>query len=275
MARARTPASGARQNYQIKALDRTMQLLDCFTRERPELGVSELSRMVGMHKATVHRILMALEQHGLMEQDPATEKYRLGLRLLELGARVNERLHLPRLARPELERLVALTGETAHLVVMDQEEGLYLEKVESPRPFRVPSQVGRRLPLHCTGVGKAILAFLEPGQRHRVLGAKGLARFTPRTITEPQALETELQRIRERGYSMDDEEVEIGLRCIGAPVFDHQGQVVGAISIAGPAGRITPAEVSGLAESVKSCAAAISARLGYHAADGVVASEAS
>lgn len=248
-----------------------MQLLDCFTRERPELGVSELSRLVGMHKATVHRILMALEHHGLMEQDAATEKYRLGLKLLELGSRVVARLELPAVARPELERLVAQTGETAHLVVVDQDEGLYLEKVESPRPFRMPSQVGRRLPLHCTGVGKAILAFLEPAERQRIIEARGLRRFTPNTITDPGALADELRRIRERGYSVDNEEVEIGLRCVGAPVFNHFGRVAAGISIAGPAARLTDQEIPRLAEAVKACAAAISARLGYPGADGIAA----
>lgn len=250
-------------NYQILSLDRAVRLLDCFTDEQPELGVSEISRKLGMHKATVHRVLTALGQHGLTEQDRTTEKYRLGLRLLELGARVNRRLDLTAIARPELEQLVQETAETAHLLVADRGLGLYLEKVESPRAFRMPSQVGRRLPLHCSGVGKAILAFLPEAEVEEIVNSHGLERLTPHTLTSVRALKRELKAVQNRGYAIDNEEIEVGLRCVGAPVFDAAGRVVAGISIAGPAARMTDPLLPTLAKRVVAHANAISIRLGH------------
>jgi DNA-binding IclR family transcriptional regulator len=192
-----------------------------------------------------------------------TGQYRLGTKLIELAGRALEAMSVARVAKPQLEDLVATTGETAHLMVFDANEGLYVEKVESPRSFRMPSQVGRRIPLHCTGVGKALLAYLPPEDVERVIAERGLPALSPNTITTPRALAKELATIRDRGYAVDAEEIELGLRCIAAPVFDHTGSVAASISIAGPSARVTPSREAELALRVMAAAAEISRQLGH------------
>lgn len=248
--------------YRVQVLERAMSLLDAFVPERPERGVSELARTLGLHRATVHRILSVLERLGCVEQLPESGRYRLGMKLIELGSRASAGLTLPTVAKPELEHLVRMTGETSHLMVVDGAEGLYLEKVESTRPFRMPSQVGRRLPLHCTGVGKALLAFLPEQEASRILRERGLPRFTENTITSTAALQRELARIRHRGYAVDREEAERGLRCVGAPIVGRDGTAVAAISIAGPAVRVGPKSEARFARLVLAAAQRISRRLG-------------
>jgi DNA-binding IclR family transcriptional regulator len=166
-------------------------------------------------------------------------------------------------ARPHLERLAAAAGETAHLCILDDGEVLYLEKVEPTRTVRVPSSVGQRNPAHCTAVGKALLAHLPEAEVDVVIRRRGLKSFTPNTITSPTLLKRELKAVRERGYAVDDEEIDEGLRCIGAPVRDASGRVVASMSIAGPAFRIGKGKIPPLANLVMSVADRLSREIGY------------
>lgn len=249
--------------YQVQVLDRAVALLEALSREEEGLTLLELSERLGLHKSTVHRLLMVLETHRFVEKIRQSGRYGLGLKLFELGNRAVAHLALGQRARPYLERLVAEVDETAHLCILDEGEVLYLEKVEPSRTVRVPSSVGRRNPAHCTAVGKVLLAFLPPSELEVLVKRHGLRAFTRNTITTLSGLRRELALVRERGYAVDSEEIEEGLICVGAPVRDYSGTVVASISIAGPAFRLTKAKVPGIAGRVTRVAREFSAGLGY------------
>jgi DNA-binding IclR family transcriptional regulator len=245
-----------------QVIDRVIDILETFARIGPELGVSEISRALGLKKATAHRLLSSLRRRGIVAQDPKTRRYRLGLKLWELGALATLQVDWVLRVKPHLERLTAETGETAHLAILSDGQILYVEKVESSRSLRMPSQVGRRNPVHCTGVGKAQAAWLPEEMLAGIVARRGLSRYTPNTITELPALRRELALIRERGYAVDNEEIEDGLVCIGAPIRDHTGMVVAGVSIAGPSSRLRPETIGGHAQSVVHAARSMSAVLG-------------
>lgn len=245
-----------------QVVDRVVDILEAFLWLGPQLGVSELSRALGLKKATTHRLLGSLRRRDFVAQDPITRRYRLGIKLWELGSQATSQVAWVDRAKPFLQQLTDQTGETTHLAVLDDGEVLYIDKVESTRSLRMPSQVGRRLPAHCTGVGKALLAHLPAVDVANILARRGMPTFTKRTITDPDALQADLTEVRRRGYSFDDEEIEDALRCIGAPVRDHSGRVVAAVSIAGPASRLPDAQVPQLGEVVLAGARSISTALG-------------
>ena len=265
-AQDRTPSRPARETggalNKPQVVDRVVDILEAFLWLGPQLGVSELSRALGLKKATTHRLLGSLRRRDFVAQDPITRRYRLGIKLWELGSQATSQVAWVDRAKPFLQQLTDQTGETTHLAVLDDGEVLYIDKVESTRSLRMPSQVGRRLPAHCTGVGKALLAHLPAVDVASIVARRGMASYTPRTITDPDALQADLTEVRRRGYSVDDEEIEEALRCIGAPVRDHSGRVVAAVSIAGPASRLPSSDVSRLGELVLAGARQISTALG-------------
>jgi DNA-binding IclR family transcriptional regulator len=249
--------------YHIQVLDRALGILELLSADGPGLTLGELVERTGLHKSTVHRLLMVLEQHRFIEKKSATGAYHLGLKLFELGSRALGQLDLHERARPHLERLVFETGETAHLCMLDEGEVLYLEKVEAPRTVRIPSVVGQRYPVHCGASGKSLLAFLPEKQVDDLIRARGLKPYTRNTITTPARLKAELQLVRERGYALDNEEFEEGLKCIAAPVRDHSGRTVASIGVAGLAFRMTDDKLPVLAELIRDVAGKLSAELGY------------
>lgn len=247
--------------YQVRAIDRAASLLACFSSERPELGVVELAEMADISRGTAHRLLYSLARHRLVQQDPATKRYRLGLGLFSLGNLVLAGLQPVEIAKPYLERLVREAGETAHMAVMDEGMALYVAKVESRFSIRMGSIVGQRHPCHCTGLGKVLLAYDFRGVE-AASGENGLVARTRRTITDRDRLRQELILTRERSYAVDDQEFEDGLRCVAAPIFDHTGTVVAAISVSGPTARITEGAVGELAVTTVGMAREISLALG-------------
>lgn len=249
--------------YQVQVLDRAVTILDALAGPDGDLSLLDLSERLDLHKSTIHRLLMVLERHRLVERAPETGKYGLGLKLFELGSKASLRVGLGERARPYLERLARETGETAHLCALDRGEVVYLEKVEPHRTVRVPTSIGQRNPVHCTAVGKALIAFLPEVELDELVRRHGLAAHTPNTITDETLLKRELRAVRERGYAVDDEEIEEGLRCVGAPIRDHGGRVVASISVAGPAFRLTRGKVGGVARALVKCAAELSRDLGY------------
>ena len=251
--------------YHIRLLDRVVAILDSFRNEKSQLGVTELGKKLGLHKSTVHRLLEALMSYRLITQDSESEKYSLGLKLFELGSRAVACFDVHEKSKAVLEQLVAETGETAHLCILDEKQVLYLEKFESAKTLRIPSRVGLRNPSYCTAVGKALLAY-RPDELDILFKAKALKKYTENTITDPAKLRQELALVRERGFSVDNEEIEVGLRCVGAGVRDYTGRVIAAISIAGPSVRITDDKIPSLAESVKRAANSLSKKMGYRAA---------
>ena len=250
-------------NYRVQVLDRTVAILQVLADARTNLGPAEIAEKLSLHKSTIHRLLTALERHDYIRRQPETGKYGLGLKLFELGHRAIARLDLRDYAPPILERLVAETGETAHLCVMDGGQMVSVSIAESPRTVRTPATVGRRSPMHCTAVGKVMLAFLPERSLLALLKQHPLRKHTGKTLATRAALAVELGRIKHRGYAIDDEEIEEGLRCVGAPVRNYSNDVIAAMSIAGPAFRISRARIPFLARAVVDAAERLSAELGY------------
>ncbi len=245
-----------------QVIDRVVDILEAFEWLGPQLGVSELSRALKLKKATTHRLLASLRRRDIVAQDPATRRYHLGMRLWQLGMLALNQTDWIDRARPYLRRLRDETGETTHLAILDDGEVMYIDKVESEHSLRMPSQVGRRLPAHCTGVGKALLAYLTPTQLAEVIERGGMHAFTPQTITERHDLVADLAKVRELGYSVDNEEIESGLRCIGAAIRGHDGEIIAAISIAGPSSRLRVEDIESYGALVSAAASEISAALG-------------
>lgn len=250
--------------YRIQAIERAVAILNAFSAEEPELGVTEMAERLGLHKSTVHRFVVNLEAAGFLERDSRSGRYRLGLRIFELGGLVMKGMNLWDEALPFLEGLVRDTGETGHLAVLDGGEAIYVERVEARRALRVPSAIGRGYPAHATNLGKVLLADLPKPELRELVSRKGLHAYTPNTITSLADLEGELDRIREQGFAVDNEEYDEGLRCVGAPILDHSARVVAAIGIGGPVTRVTPERIEPLAEVLREAADGLSRRLGGH-----------
>lgn len=248
---------------QIKSVAKALKIIDVLAEAQGELALHEIAAKLGVAKSTVHGLLSTLRDFGYVEQSVFTGKYKLGLRLFELGNIVAHGWDVRTVAGPYIQKLVDDLEETVHLVILDKGEVLYIDKRESRQSLRIVSQVGMRLPAHCTGVGKALLAHLPPSEVKRIIATKGLPRFTKNTITDPKKLEEELARVRAQGYAIDDEEIMDSLRCIGAPICDHNGKVCAAVSVAGPVARLEGERLQLAIERVKQTAAEISAALGY------------
>lgn len=246
----------------VQVVDRVAAIFQCLSESNSDLGVGDLSRQTGLSKATVHRLLVALEQYRLVEQDLDTRQYRLGLKLFELGTHAVANVDLLRAAKPHLEEISKLTGETTHLGVERDGSVLYVAKVEGWHALRMPSRVGTRAPLYCTAMGKVLLANMSAQDRERTVGRVQMAKRTDRTITSLEALNAELAGVEANGFAVDNEELEIGLRCIAAPVRNYTGEVVAALSISGPVTRISVTRTSEIATLVVGAAATVSAKLG-------------
>jgi IclR family acetate operon transcriptional repressor len=246
-----------------KTLDRALTvLLEIAERGERGMTLSECAAVLGYSKPTTHRILQTLTRREFLREDRGT--FTLGVTNLRLGIEFLESIDLRREALPMLRALAESTGETAHLGRLSGSDVVYIEKVESSHAVRMYSRVGDTMPAYSTGIGKAVLAFLDDAEIERHLPARLTARAT-NTITDRDALREELRRTRERGFSFDDVENEEGIRCTGAPVFDHTGRVQAAISVAGPATRMTVNRLHELGPQVRAQAELVSARLGYGA----------
>lgn len=248
-----------------QAVDRALQILLLLGSEGREMGVSEIASRLDLWKSTVHRTLATLAARGFVSKHPETDRYFLGVKLFSLGMRWREKAGLVPLVRPVMEKLAAELGEAVHLVVLDPDPEsphtvVVVDRVDSAHVLGVTPRVGFGSAAHCSAVGKVLLAHSPPHLVERIIRTRGLPRFTPNTITDEQALLAELARTRERGYAIDDEEMEIGLYCVAAPVRDAHGEVVAALSVSGPAARLSP-RYQEVAREVMQAAAEVSARL--------------
>ena len=252
-----------RSAYFLESVDRVMRLFACFTPETPELRLTDLSACLGVDKAQVLRIASTLESGGYLARDPESKRYRLGITLFQLGMTVQRQLDLRRVARPHLRRLVEETRETARLVVPDDAGPICVDVVESPRAIRVFAQLGMRLPWNAGTSPKVILAYLPEERRERILAAGGFRRYTSRTITDPDELRAEVLAIRERGYHVGVRDLDDDATGVSAPVFDHRGEIAGAINVAAPASRLADDEVDRFIALVRDAAAATSHQFGY------------
>ncbi|WP_271601589.1 IclR family transcriptional regulator [Bradyrhizobium sp. CCBAU 45384] len=255
-----TSVDSSRQS--VKSLFKMLEVLEAFSSTDPELSVVEIARRTSLPRTTVHRIVDSLRSVGFLEQDASRDRYRLGIKLFELGGSALTNLPLYREAPPFVDTLAKLSGEDVHLCIFDGAQMVFVNRrnqIARPHNTVITMEAS---PCHSTGVGKAALAFQSEAVIERVIRA-GLARFTPNTIVEPKRLKTELAAIRTRGYSIDDCEHEPELRCVGAPIRNSTGRVFAAISVSGPTRRVTPERVPELARAVMTHAELLSIRLGY------------
>jgi IclR family KDG regulon transcriptional repressor len=240
----------------------SIRLLKAFSEEQVEIGISDLAKRLGVAKSTVHRLAVTLVADGMLEQNPDTGKYRLGLSLFRLGSLVRRRMNVSNEARPLLRELREKVNETVHLAVLDGTEIMYVFNLESTQSIRMRSDVGVRKPAYCTAEGQVILAY-QPPEVIDLVVRDGLAARTPQTITDPLALKKVLEGVRARGCAIEDEESELGMRCIAAPLRNDAGEVVAAIGLAGPVSRLSKKALTTYVPHVIETAAAISARLGH------------
>jgi IclR family KDG regulon transcriptional repressor len=255
------PAIGDGGTPALATVGRALDVLELVAGWGGAISLGEVSTRLGMNRSTAHRLLVTLRQRGFLRQLPDRGSYVVGIRSFEVGAAFLAQTSLRSASLPEMERLSEVTQETIHLVTLEGMEVVYLEKINSPRPYSVSTRVGSRSPAHCTAVGKAILAFLDQSRLDELL-TQPLERYTPRTICDPEALKDELARVRSQGYAVDHEEIEPNLCCLAAAIFDNGREPAGAIGIAGPAARLLPRmEVD--REQVRAAANRISAALGH------------
>lgn len=253
-----------KSGYVIQTVAHALDILEQFHDNVDELGVAELSRRLKLHKNKVFRLLATLETRNYIEQNKTTENYRLGLKNLHLGQTFVKRMGLLRQARPVQESLVRKCNETSYVAIMKDFQVVYLDAVESDLPVRVVPRVGEKLPLYCTAAGKVVAASLNEEILRQYIRAGRLKRYTSNTISDPDELVDHLRGIAEKGYAVDDEELDVGVKCVGAPIRDYTRQVVGAVSISGPATRLSAERVNHeLIPLVKKAAEEISVKLGY------------
>jgi DNA-binding IclR family transcriptional regulator len=247
--------------FSVQTIQRAAAILRCFSEGNPELGVTAIGHMTGIHKSTVSRLLLALNREGFVSQNAETGKWRLGLGLLNLAGMVLENLDLRELAKNHLAELARVTQETINISVLDGDECVNIECLLSPKPIKYAGRLGRRVPLHCTSTGKVLLAFLSREQLDGVLPEE-LPPFTKGTITDRTALEVSLDRVRAQDYAIVHEEFEEGLSAIAAPIRDHTGRVIATVSVSGPTYRMGPGKIERFTGPLLETAGKISADLG-------------
>ncbi len=248
--------------YEVRSVQRALALLEHLVR-LGEATITQLSQETGLHKSTAHRLLVTLEGAGVVRQNPANGRYKLGFKLMEYGAAAIRGVELRATSHPHLEQLARSTGFTVHLGILDHDAVLYIDKIEAEGSFRLYSQIGRRAPLHCTALGKVLLAYIPAAEQRRLLGPKPLRRYTHRTIVEPERILKHLKQVAEHGYAVDDAEHEDLIRCVAAPIRDHTRAVIAAVSATIVCAELLPQERDRIAEEVLRTAGAISRDLGF------------
>jgi DNA-binding IclR family transcriptional regulator len=252
---------GARKIYVVPSTVRAMNVLEFLAQSRRGASLSEISRNLALPKSSTYLLLKTLEREGYLRKNVQSGNYNFGPRLVTLSRNVLEHLDLREVARPILTKLMRQTGIIVHLAVLEGNEAVLIDRVEPPGSSAGADWVGRRLDVNCTGVGKALAAFLPDGQFEEVITAKRFARHNDNTIVTRGGLKRELAKVREQGYALDDEEDEIGVRCVGVPILESGQRVIAAISFAGSTEQVPLDRVRTLACALKEAASEVSLRL--------------
>ena len=251
----------------MKSLLKAIDTIDAVA-EAGNAGIRELSSITGFPPSTIHRIVTTLVERNYFQQNPVTRRYSLSYRFLELGSRFQQQTHLTTIALPHLEQLMATARESVNLAVRDGDSMVYLDIVKSSYSMlQLFTQPGARVPLYATGVGKLFLSQMQDSELDAYLQRSKPSPYTPHTLVKKAKLVNDLQKIRSRGYSVDNQEMEEGVRCVAALIFDHQGKPAASVSITGAAMRITPDRIEQFGTLAKACAAAISSKLGFNPAN--------
>jgi IclR family KDG regulon transcriptional repressor len=249
------------------SVQKTFAIIEHFTIQKPEWGVTELAKAIGSNKGTVYRFLNDLNSLGILFKHPDTEKYSLGIKLYELGSRVQLKSAFVDKTHPVLEEVAQSIKETVHIAVLKNRKVFYVDRVESPQGLRISSQIGSFNPIHATSLGKVLLAYLPDKEQKQtlksILDEHPLTSYTKNTITEKSTLIEELDRIKSNGYAIDREEFEIGLICVGIPIFNQKNEVVASLSASGPANRFKEEEVTNYVATLRKGADVIQQKIGF------------
>jgi DNA-binding IclR family transcriptional regulator len=245
------------------AVERTLLILETVAQRAGGMSNADVNRKLKIPKSSASYILRTLEQRGYLRRDRDDGKYRLGMKILSLSRAALSGVDIREVALPVMRHLVEQIHLTTHLAILDHEEAVYVEKVEAPSFIKMDTWIGRRMEVHSTAVGKALLAYLDAGERETILRHRGMKKLTPHTITSVAKLMKEFDRVRQLGYSVDDEENSLGARCVGAPIFNSEGRVEASIGSTGTITAVPRDAVPRLAETVKDAARRISHLIGY------------
>ncbi len=247
----------------ISSVSRALSIIDLFDNNRTELGITEISHLLGLHKSTVYGLVNTLETSGYLAQNPLTRKYHLGLKIVERAFLAIDNLEVAKVARPYMLQLKDWCNETVNLALLDDDEVLYIDRELGTKTLGMHSYVGKREKAHSTALGKTLLSQLKEVELEEYLSKHPLNPVTPNTITQPKELRQELEMTRRQGFAVDMEENEIGGACVGAPIMDYQGNTIAAISISIPVARVELSEIPLLGKKLVETAEAISKDLGY------------
>ncbi|NLI60948.1 MAG: IclR family transcriptional regulator [Clostridiales bacterium] len=247
----------------VQSVDRAFEILETLAIEKDGLGVTEIGKRVGLHKSTVHRLLNSMAERGYIEQNQDTGAYRLGLKFIELCSLYLNHVELKTEAQPYLRNLSVLTGQPVHLATLIEGEAVYIDKIENYHNIRMYSSIGKRIPLHCTAVGKILLSDKNTSYIQEIFVKNELTSYTPNTLTDLNQILEEIGKVKRLGWAKDDEEHEVGIRCIAAPVYDYRRRIIAAVSTSGNKEIIYPDRDEEIARYVIRAASDISKRMGY------------
>ncbi|HWO78531.1 MAG TPA: IclR family transcriptional regulator [Bacillus sp. (in: firmicutes)] len=247
----------------IQSVDRALRILDLFDEYETELKITDISDKMQLHKSTVHSLLKTLQTNGYIEQNMENGKYRLGMKLFERGNLVIRRLDLRTIAKKYLIDLSVKSQNTVHLVILDGKEGIYIDKVEGASATVLYSRIGRRVPLHSSAVGKALVANKSKRELQEILNNYEFIQQTPNTITDEETFIAELEKVKEKGYAIDNEENEPGITCVAVPIWDHSGTVVAAISMSQNTASVNEEKLERTVEMLKDASIKISKEMGF------------
>lgn len=246
----------------VASVEKALKILDILAAEHQGLRVSDIAKRVGLPYTTAHRLVSTLEDAGYVHVVPDTGRCTLSLKILHLYRGLSRKMNLNQISFPHLLKLMEDLGETVHLAVLNDGEVVYIDTVVSPRSLVMYTEVGKRAPVHCTALGKVLTAYLPEDEVRSILSRKGMPRRTPGSMTTPEEFLAELRRVRQLGYAVDNEEIEIGVRCVASSIIDHMGEVVAAVSVSAPTGRLPLENIPHIARLVTNTCDAVSRDIG-------------
>lgn len=247
----------------IQSVERALRILDLFDEHSTELKITEISTLMGLHKSTLHSLLKTLQAQGYISQNPDNGKYRLGMKLVERGDFVVHSIDIRQKANNYLVDLSVKTGQTTHLGILDGKEGVYIDKVEGKKAIITYSRIGRRLPIHSTAIGKALIAFKNQNEIDALLKDYVYTKQTEQSITDSKQFLAELEQVRVLGYAVDNQENEQGVKCASVPIWNHEKRVIAAISISTLIARVNGQELQEYIELLKTAGHELSQQLGF------------
>lgn len=247
----------------LKSITKAVNVINLLADADTPMSLTEMSNELGIAKSTLHAIVATLLEEEYLAQDSDTNKYELGFRLFEIGSQFSRKLNISRIAMPYMQNLAKKTNETIHLAVLSDNEVLYVNKEESSVSIRIVTETGLKLPVHCTGVGKALISGHTTDELEKVAQEKGLKKYTDSTITDLKKLQKEISKVKGQGFAVDEQEFMVGLRCIAIPIYNHSGKVVCALSISGPVARMMGDSFEDKKKRLMHAAAKISQEMGY------------